>query len=88
MDIYEIKSFDAENFLNFYEQVCDQIWYVFNADRIKKTPVEEQDEEENKRLREVEDKFLIHSEDADSNRLFDKFGRLHIEPPTWVFLSA
>ena len=64
MDIYEIKSFDAENFLNFYEQVCDQIWYVFNADRIKKTPVEEQDEEENKRLREVEDKFLIHSEDG------------------------
>lgn len=64
MEIYEIKSFDAENFLNFYEQVCDQIWYVFNADRIKKTPIEEQDEEENKRLREVEDKFLIHSEDG------------------------
>ena len=63
-DIYETKSFDAEDFVKFYEQVCDQIWYVFNADRIKKTPVEEQDEEENKKLQKIENTFLIHSEDG------------------------
>ena len=63
-DNYKTKSFDEEDFANFYYQVCDQLWYVFNADRIKKTPAEEQDEEENKRLHKVEDKFHINSEDG------------------------
>lgn len=70
MITYNDKSLDKASLDDFLFQIEEQMWYVFNAQRVKNTPIDDRDEVltlERIRVEQIEKEYQINSDDGYSD---------------------